>query len=127
MDKYSPAALVLGGVALGATVALAVQTLNSERRRRSSPAMKEDIRNGLEECIGNTPLIRIRSLSEATGCDILGKAEVSPLSRSSPVWALTCAQFLEPGGSVKDRVALKLIQTVSEPANSSAPSSNPPA
>ena len=38
--------------------------------------LKEDIRNGIEECIGNTPLIRIKSLSDATGCDILGKAEV---------------------------------------------------
>lgn len=92
MGKYSPAILVLGGVALGATVVLAVQTISSGRRRRKS-ASKEDIRNGLEECIGNTPLIRIRSLSEATGCDILGKAEVHlPASpRSSPVWTLTDA------------------------------------
>lgn len=44
-------------------------------------------------CIGNTPLIRIKSLSEATGCEILAKAE-----------------FLNPGGSVKDRVALEIIQ-----------------
>lgn len=32
--------------------------------------------DGIEGCIGNTPLIRIKSLSEATGCDILAKAEV---------------------------------------------------
>lgn len=32
--------------------------------------------DGIEGCIGNTPLIRIRSLSEATGCEILAKAEV---------------------------------------------------
>jgi cysteine synthase A len=31
---------------------------------------------GIEGCIGNTPLFRIKSLSEATGCEILGKAEV---------------------------------------------------
>ncbi|KAF6244133.1 cysteine synthase [Scenedesmus sp. NREL 46B-D3] len=43
--------------------------------------------------IGNTPLIRIASLSEETGCEILGKAE-----------------FLNPGGSVKDRVALRIVQ-----------------
>jgi cysteine synthase A len=32
--------------------------------------------DGIEGCIGNTPLIRIKSLSEATGCEILAKAEV---------------------------------------------------
>ncbi len=42
--------------------------------------------------VGNTPLIRIRSLSEATGCEIYGKAE-----------------FLNPGGSVKDRAAKGII------------------
>ena len=31
---------------------------------------------GIESCIGNTPLFRIKSLSDATGCEILGKAEV---------------------------------------------------
>ncbi|EER29741.1 hypothetical protein D8B26_003676 [Coccidioides posadasii str. Silveira] len=52
------------------------------------------ISNGIEGCIGNTPLIRIKSLSEATGCDILAKAE-----------------FLNgAGGSPKDRVALSMIQ-----------------
>ena len=51
-----------------------------------------EIRNGLVESIGNTPLIRLRGPSEATGCEILGKAE-----------------FLNPGGSVKDRAGLYLI------------------
>ncbi|KXS19189.1 pyridoxal phosphate-dependent enzyme, beta subunit, partial [Gonapodya prolifera JEL478] len=50
------------------------------------------IADGIEEMIGNTPLVRIRSLSDATGCDILGKAE-----------------FLNPGGSSKDRVALSIL------------------
>ena len=45
------------------------------------------------ENVGNTPLLRIRSLSEATGCEIYGKAE-----------------FLNPGGSVKDRAAKGIIQ-----------------
>ncbi|KAA8527059.1 hypothetical protein F0562_008712 [Nyssa sinensis] len=54
-------------------------------------------RNGLIDAIGNTPLIRINSLSEATGCEILGKAE-----------------FLNPGGSVKDRVAVKIIEEALE-------------
>ncbi len=51
------------------------------------------IRNGFVDSVGNTPLIRITSLSEATGCDILGKAE-----------------FMNPGGSVKDRAALWMIR-----------------
>ena len=52
-----------------------------------------DIKQGFVDTIGNTPLIRINSLSQATGCEILGKAE-----------------FLNPGGSVKDRAALYIIQ-----------------
>jgi hypothetical protein len=36
-----------------------------------------DVKEGIEGCIGNTPLIRIKSLSEATGCEILAKAEVN--------------------------------------------------
>ena len=42
--------------------------------------------------IGNTPLIRVNSLSAATGCDVMIKCE-----------------FANPGGSVKDRVALRII------------------
>jgi cysteine synthase A len=50
----------------------------------SSPCLPEgDIREGIEGCIGNTPLIRIKSLSEATGCEILAKAEVLALLSSS--------------------------------------------
>lgn len=52
-----------------------------------------DIRDGFVGTIGNTPLIRLHSFSEETGCEILGKAE-----------------FLNPGGSVKDRAALYIIQ-----------------
>lgn len=52
-----------------------------------------DIKNGFVGTVGNTPLIRLDSFSEETGCEILGKAE-----------------FLNPGGSVKDRAALYIIQ-----------------
>lgn len=52
-----------------------------------------DVRNGFVEAVGNTPLIRLADLSEATGCDILGKAE-----------------FMNPGGSVKDRAAWWIIR-----------------
>lgn len=47
----------------------------------------------LIDCIGNTPLVRINHLSDATGCEILGKAE-----------------FMNPGGSVKDRAALGIVR-----------------
>src|SRR6201995_3023181 len=50
------------------------------------------IRNGFIDSIGNTPLIRLRRASDATGCEILGKAE-----------------FMNPGGSVKDRAGLAII------------------
>ena len=48
---------------------------------------------GFVELIGNTPLIRLNGPSEATGCEILGKCE-----------------FLNPGGSVKDRAALFIVR-----------------
>ncbi|MEL6573506.1 MAG: cysteine synthase A [Pseudomonadota bacterium] len=51
------------------------------------------IKSDLAAAVGNTPLIRLRGASEATGCTILGKAE-----------------FLNPGQSVKDRAALFIIK-----------------
>jgi len=51
------------------------------------------IASGLLGAIGNTPLIRLARASAATGCEILGKAE-----------------FMNPGGSVKDRAALAIIR-----------------
>ena len=51
------------------------------------------IRDGFVGAIGDTPLIRLKRASDATGCEILGKAE-----------------FLNPGGSVKDRAALAIIE-----------------
>ena len=56
-----------------------------------------DVRDGFIDSIGNTPLIRLRRASEATGCEILGKAE-----------------FLNPGSSVKDRAALFIITDAEE-------------
>ena len=49
--------------------------------------------NRLIDYIGNTPLIRLNHVSDATGCEILGKAE-----------------FMNPGGSVKDRTAIGLVE-----------------
>jgi cysteine synthase A len=56
-----------------------------------------DIKAGFVGTIGNTPLIRLNSFSDQTGCEILGKAE-----------------FLNPGGSVKDRAALYIIKDAEE-------------
>ncbi|MCV6824568.1 MULTISPECIES: cysteine synthase A [Halocynthiibacter] len=51
----------------------------------------------LPELIGNTPMVRLNSVSDATGCEILGKAE-----------------FMNPGQSVKDRAALYIIRAAIE-------------
>ena len=52
-----------------------------------------DVRQGFVDCVGRTPLIRLAKLSAETGCEIPGKAE-----------------FMNPGGSVKDRAALYIIR-----------------
>ncbi|MEB3166400.1 MAG: cysteine synthase A [Cyanobacteriota bacterium] len=59
----------------------------------STAAIRSGITEGFTGAVGNTPLIRLRALSELTGCEILGKAE-----------------FMNPGGSVKDRAALGILQ-----------------
>ena len=50
------------------------------------------VRDDFTDTVGNTPLIKLKKASELTGCTILGKAE-----------------FMNPGGSVKDRAALAII------------------
>jgi cysteine synthase A len=55
-------------------------------------AAHDTVAAGLAGAIGSTPLIRLNRASDATGCEILGKAE-----------------FMNPGGSVKDRAALAII------------------
>src|SRR5215471_14780657 len=64
----------------------------SWRRRLADGERGMQIRDGFIGTIGNTPLIKLRRVSEMTGCTILGKAE-----------------FLNPGGSVKDRPARHMI------------------
>ncbi|KAJ3824122.1 tryptophan synthase beta subunit-like PLP-dependent enzyme [Lentinula raphanica] len=70
------------------------QRLAAQERFEPRPIelRSDEILKGVTGLIGNTPLIRINSLSDALGVEILGKAE-----------------FLNPGGSVKDRVALRMI------------------
>lgn len=55
------------------------------------------VANALPDLIGNTPLLRLNRISELTGCDIYGKCE-----------------FLNPGGSVKDRTALGIIRAAEQ-------------
>jgi len=55
------------------------------------------VRRDFVDTIGNTPLIRLNRVSDATGCEILGKAE-----------------FLNPGGSVKDRAAWGIVKDAEE-------------
>ena len=56
-----------------------------------------NVRDGFSESVGQTPLIKLKKASEQTGCTILGKAE-----------------FLNPGGSVKDRAALHIVLDAEE-------------
>ena len=51
------------------------------------------IKKDFADCIGNTPLIKLKLASDISGCEIYGKCE-----------------FLNPGGSVKDRPALQIIK-----------------
>ena len=57
----------------------------------------KNYKNNFIESIGNTPLIKLKAASEITGCNIYGKAE-----------------YLNPGGSVKDRAANALIKDAQE-------------
>ena len=59
----------------------------------ASPQITPPVCPDLASAVGNTPLIRLNAASEATGCEIWGKAE-----------------FMNPGASVKDRAALWIIR-----------------
>ncbi|EIW83519.1 PALP-domain-containing protein [Coniophora puteana RWD-64-598 SS2] len=94
---------VLLGLSLSITTAAFAHQVNqyeeARRERREKKELspielrRDDVLDGVTGLIGNTPLVRIKSLSDALGVEIVGKAE-----------------FLNPGGSVKDRVALRVIQ-----------------
>ena len=64
------------------------------RRNASPEASSLSTSRSVLDLIGDTPLIRLNRLSDQTGCEILGKAE-----------------FLNPGGSIKDRAALSIVQS----------------
>lgn len=67
------------------------------KRGRHIDIRSGQIVQGVEGLIGETPLMRIESLSDLTGCEILGKAE-----------------WLNPGGSPKDRVAKQILDDAEE-------------
>ncbi|KAJ2465930.1 Cysteine synthase 2, partial [Coemansia sp. RSA 2322] len=89
MDKGAACSLALG---------LTAAALYGGWRLLRAPALPDGesqppIADGVTGLIGNTRLVRINSLSAATGCEILAKAE-----------------FLNPGGSSKDRIALHVVE-----------------
>ncbi|TPX55284.1 hypothetical protein PhCBS80983_g05453 [Powellomyces hirtus] len=107
LDRTSLALGLLVGASISAAscVLFLLSTTHRPRPRARLPRPKsfrqstfnlgiktDDIRDGVAGLIGDTPLFRISSLSEATGCEILAKAE-----------------FMNVGGSTKDRVALGII------------------
>ncbi|KAG1806093.1 PALP-domain-containing protein [Suillus subaureus] len=94
------------GILIGFTLSVTSTSISSYRRARRRQSLfseqhefrpivlrSDEVVCGVTGLIGNTPLVRIDSLSDALGVEILGKAE-----------------FLNPGGSVKDRVALRIIE-----------------
>ncbi|OSD07034.1 PALP-domain-containing protein [Trametes coccinea BRFM310] len=96
---------VLIGLAVSLTTTSVIDYFRQRKRKRAELTFEprpielrsDEVVDGVVGLIGNTPLVRIKSLSEALGVEILGKAE-----------------FMNPGGSVKDRVALRMIEDAEE-------------
>ncbi|KAH9929572.1 PALP-domain-containing protein [Epithele typhae] len=96
---------VVVGLALSLTASSVVHCNRWQKQNTSPPVLdprlieprRDEVVDGVVGLIGNTPLVRINSLSNALGVEILGKAE-----------------FMNPGGSVKDRVALRVITDAEE-------------
>ncbi|ESU13522.1 hypothetical protein FGSG_07287 [Fusarium graminearum PH-1] len=88
-NMFRPTARRLAASAAKAAAAPTSHTLNVARA--------QGVSRGLTGAIGNTPLIRLNRLSDETGCEVLGKAE-----------------FMNPGGSVKDRAALYVVKDAEE-------------
>ncbi|KAK9899016.1 PALP-domain-containing protein [Cystobasidium minutum MCA 4210] len=103
-DRNWAFGFVIGSSFFISSASLALLYITNWRKRISLAVPKrpielrrDEILDGVTALIGNTPLVRIKSLSELTGCEILGKAE-----------------YLNPGGSPKDRVALRIIEQAEE-------------
>jgi cysteine synthase A len=87
------AAATLRWKAMGATPNLRHVTHRPKDATMDAPMPATSVVDGFWGAVGRTPLIRLKRASEATGCEILGKAE-----------------FMNPGGSVKDRAALGILR-----------------
>ena len=88
--------IIILGVVSGAALLALYKALVKNKRKKCQDdeisIIESHIHQNITTLIGNTPMIKIQSLSKATGCTILGKAE-----------------FLSIGGSSKDRVALSIV------------------
>ncbi|KAK9765000.1 Cysteine synthase 2 [Basidiobolus ranarum] len=93
MSNRNDSPIILGFLLGVSATWLATQLWSHRNTPKKSKKAEKHIVDGVEGLIGNTPLMRIKSLSEATGCEILAKAE-----------------FLNPAGSPKDRVALSMLE-----------------
>jgi len=94
MEHHHRLGLAAAAGALAAGIATyAYVSYGGGRSRRSRQRATGDVVMGFPGLIGNTPMVEIRSLSAATGCRILAKAE-----------------FLNPGGSTKDRIAREMVE-----------------
>ncbi len=87
MNRTTVISICIGG----ASVILLQKLLKALRRLRQDSREK----SGFEQLVGNTPLVKLTALSRLIGCEVYGKAE-----------------FLNPGGSVKDRVALAIVNSL---------------
>ncbi|RKF56548.1 Cysteine synthase 1 [Golovinomyces cichoracearum] len=72
---------------------ISAKQLDAQSLHLTTDSKAQRIVHGLVGAIGNTPLIRLQHISDVTGCEVLGKAE-----------------FMNPGGSVKDRAAYYLVK-----------------
>ncbi|KAF4697616.1 hypothetical protein FOZ60_004512 [Perkinsus olseni] len=84
------------GVAIGC-LGVAAFTMARSKRRHSEGESARSARGGWWALVGNTPLIRIDSISELLGCEVYAKCE-----------------FVNPGGSVKDRIAKMIVADAEE-------------
>lgn len=93
----APAQSFLRPAALSAAYSTAAVAPQPPSAHTISISKAGGVVDGFVGAIGNTPLIRLRRISEETGCEVLGKAE-----------------FANPGGSVKDRAALYVVKDAEE-------------
>uniref|UniRef100_A0A0K3CAU2 cysteine synthase n=1 Tax=Rhodotorula toruloides TaxID=5286 RepID=A0A0K3CAU2_RHOTO len=99
--------LSLTGLALYALDAWK-RSLRRKAEKRAIEIRGDEVVDGIEELIGNTPLVRIRSLSDALGVDILLTMEANNFGSQGK------CEYMNPFGSVKDRVSLQIIKQAEE-------------